>query len=894
MAVSVGSRLGPYHVLAQLGAGGMGVVYRARDARLQRDVAIKVLSESVTSDPERLARFTREAQLLASLNHPHIAHVYGLEESDGAQAIVMELVDGEDLSHRLSRGPLPVAEALAIAKQVAEALEAAHDQGVVHRDLKPANIRIRPDGSVKVLDFGLATTLAPGPTTPDVDPSTVTTVTSPTISESRVIRGTAAYMSPEQAKGRLADRRSDIWAFGAVLFEMLSGLRPFAAEDVSETLAAVLMKEPDWSALPATTPPTVVAVLRRCLQKDRKLRPRDIGDVSLALDGAFAPALPAGVAASDVGAWGGWRRLGLPLATAVLATALLVGAAAWARWPKPDVRPVTRFAYSLQEGHSLTGLGSSSIALSPDGRAFAYKTVHGIYVRPLSDLEPRLIPGTPEQPTTFFFSPDGTALAYSDENELKRLPIQGGGPTVIATLQRDATVSGSWAEDGSILFNDREGIHEIPSAGGSPKLIVARHGDEQFYGPQRLPGDSILFSVTASGNWNDGQAVVQSLSSGQRTVVVSNARDARYVRSGHLLYARGDGLFGRAFDPGNPAVAGTEVALVRGIYQSTTNRVANYAVTDSTLVYVRPGAQLRTLVWVDRNGREESIPVPSRPYAYAQLSPDGTRIALDIRDQQNDIWIWDLARQNLQRLTFDPGLDRGPIWTPDGKRIAFSRTEEDSEAIVWQPADGSGREQVLTKGFDRGSTPSDFTPDGAAILYVPRDGLYDIGLARIADAPSGGGSLLAGPANESGAAVSPDGRWLAYQSDETGRYEVYVRPFPAVDSARWQISNAGGDRPLWSRDGRELFYREADGDAIKLMAVSITTSTTLAASSPQMLFRGEYLAPNDGRQVYDVDRRGERFLLIKAADVPGQLRGDSIVVVQDWQQELARLAAAGN
>lgn len=886
MSVTIGSRLGPYHVLAQVGAGGMGVVYRARDTRLQRDVAIKVLSASVTSDPERMARFTREAQVLASLNHPHIAHVYGLEGSGGTQAIVMELVDGEDLSHRLSRGPLPLAEALTIAKQVAEALEAAHDQGVVHRDLKPANIRIRPDGSVKVLDFGLATTLAPAPSAPDADPSTLPTVTSPTISESRVIRGTAAYMSPEQAKGRLADRRSDIWAFGAVLFEMLSGLRPFAAEDVSETLAAVLMKEPAWSALPTTTPPTVVAVLRQCLQKDRKLRPRDIGDVSLALDGAFAPVLPAGVAASGLPGAPGWRRLVLPAGAGVLATALAIGTIAWARWPRHEVRPVTRFVYALQEGHSLTGLAASSIALSPDGRAFAYKTIRGIYVRALSDLEPRLIPGTPEQPTAFFFSPDGSSLAYSDDNELKRLPIQGGGPTVIATLQRDATVSGTWADDGSILFGDREGIHEIPAAGGSPKLLVGRRGDEQFYGPQRLPGDAILFSQTPTGNWNDGQAVVQSLTSGQRTVVVSNARDARYVRSGHLFYARGDGLFARVFDPGHPTAPATEVALVRGIYQSATNRVANYAVTDSTLVYVRPGAQLRTLVWVDRNGRETPIAVPARPYAYAQLSPDGTRIALDIRDQQNDIWIWDLARQNLQRLTFAPGLDRGPLWTPDGRRIAFSRTEEESEAIVWLPADGSGKEQLLTKGFDRGSTPSDFTPDGSAILYVPRDGPYDIGLAPIADAPTGGGPLLAGPAGELGAAVSPDGRWLAYQSDETGRYEIYVRPFPAVDTARWQISNAGGDRPVWSRDGQELFYREADGDGIKLMAVPLTTRPSLAAGSPQMLFRGEYLAPNDGRQVYDVDQRGERFLMIRAADVPGQLRGDSIVVVQDWQQEL--------
>ncbi|MGE3840453.1 MAG: protein kinase [Vicinamibacterales bacterium] len=894
MPVTVGSRLGPYLVLGQLGSGGMGVVYRARDTRLQRDVAIKVLSESVTSDPERLARFTREAQVLASLNHPHIAHVYGLEGTGGTQAIVMELVDGEDLSHRLSRGPLPVAEALAIAKQVAQALEAAHDQGVVHRDLKPANIRIRPDGSVKVLDFGLATTLAPAPSSADADPSTLTTVTSPTISESRVIRGTAAYMSPEQAKGRLADRRSDVWAFGAVLFEMLSGLRPFAAEDVSETLAAVLMKEPDWSALPPMTPPTVVAVLRQCLQKDRKLRPRDIGDVSLALDGAFAPALPMGAAASTVASPDGWRRLGWPMVGAALVAASIVGLATWTRWPTAESRPVTRFAYALQEGHSLTGLGAGSIALAPDGRAFAYKTVRGIYVRSLSDLEPRLVPGTPDQPTAFFFSPDGAWLAYSDDNELKRLPIQGGGPTVLATLQRDATVSGSWAEDGSILFNDREGIHEVAAAGGAPRLVVARHGDEQFYGPQRLQGDLILFSVTATGDWNDGQAVVQSMSTGERTVIANDVRDARYVRSGQLLYARGDGLFARAFDVRNATTAGPEIALVRGIYQSASNRVANYAVTDSTLVYVRPGAQLRTLVWVDRNGRETPIDVPARPYAYAQLSPDGTRIVLDIRDQQNDIWIWDLLRQNLQRLTFDPGLDRGPIWTPDGKRIAFSRTEEDSEAIVWLPADGSGKEQLLTKGFDRGSTPSDFTPDGSAILYVPRDGPYDIGLARVADAPSGGAPLLAGPAGELGAAVSPDGHWLAYQSDETGRYEIYVRPFPAVDSARWQISNAGGDRPVWGRDGRELFYRESDGDGIKLMAVAVTTRPSFSTSSPQMLFRGEYLAPNDGRQVYDVDRRGERFLMIKAADVPGQLRGDSIVVVQDWQQELGRLAAAGN
>jgi hypothetical protein len=499
LALTPGTRLGVYEVAAQIGEGGMGQVYRATDTKLKRQVAIKILPPSLALDADRLARFQREAEMLASLNHPHIAAIYGLEDADGGRALVMELVEGEDLSQRIARGAIPIDEALPIAKQIAEALEAAHEQGIIHRDLKPANVKVRPDGTVKVLDFGLAKAMeSPAANAPSVSQSP--TITTPAMTQAGMLLGTAAYMSPEQARGKPVDKRADIWAFGAVLFEMLTGKRAFAGEDVSDVLASVLAREPDWRLLPRGLPPVVGNYLKRCLHKDRKQRIRDIGDVLLALDGAFEAVAP-DVAHSVAVARSVWRRA-LPVAVTAIAATLITGLAAWRLWPSVERRSATRFDYVLPEGQQLevTQPQRPVMATSPDGRSFIYQTTEGLYLRSMGTLEAQLIPGTKERLSTPFFSPDGQWVGYfvltgqANDRQLKKIAVSGGGAVILcaATIPFGA----SWTPDNTILFGQRAGIMRVSANGGTPELIIRASESEQMYGPQLLPDRaSVLFSV---------------------------------------------------------------------------------------------------------------------------------------------------------------------------------------------------------------------------------------------------------------------------------------------------------------------------------------------------------------------------------------------------------------
>ena len=793
MSLGPGTRLGPYEVLSAIGAGGMGEVYRARDRKLGRDVALKVLPELFAADPERLARLHREAQVLAALNHPHIAAIYGVEDSSDTHALVLELVEGETLADCIARGPIPIDEALPIAKQIAEALEAAHEQGIIHRDLKPSNIKITPGGTVKVLDFGLAklaetaareTGAARGPAVLSMSP----TITSPAmVTGVGVLLGTAAYMSPEQAKGREADKRSDIWAFGCVLYEMLTGKRAFEAEDISDTLAAVLRADVDLSALPSTISPVVRKFLARCFQRDPKQRVQAVGDLRLALEGAFETGV-AQSAQSIVTAQPAWRRAIVPL-TMLLVGSSFVGAAVWFT-TRPVPPRVTRMTITPPEATALTIDGNDrDLAITPDGTRVVYEGANGtrLFVRQLDALDPTPLVTLTGGAQGLFTSPDSQWVGYVENNDtLKKIAITGG-PAVTLLKMDGASRGVTWAADDTIVFatatQAASGLQRVSASGGTATVLTRpdrARGEADHLWPEVLPGGrQVLYTVLAISDLDAAQVAVLDLATGASKTLIRGGYHAHYVASGHLVYAAGGTLRAVAFDPDRLEIRGTPVPVVPRLL-TTNNGGADFGVsTNGTLVYVdAPGRGLssrRMLVWVDRQGREQPVNLPIRAYTYGQLSPDGTKVALDIRDQENDIWIWDVARGTLQRLTFDPGLNRGAVWTPDGKRLAFSAAKPDgSEETYWQAADGSGVAERLTESTMRGAVPNSFLPDGSGLLYTEPDGSRDVWMVKV-NGPRTGQRLIATAANEQNGVVSPDGHWLAYQSNESGRDEIYVQ-----------------------------------------------------------------------------------------------------------------------
>ena len=930
MMLIPGARLGSYEITAQVGVGGMGEVYRATDTTLGRAVAIKVLPEAFAADPERLARFEREARLLAALNHPHIAQIHGLERSGGTPLLIMELVEGPTLAERIAEGPMPVDEALAIAKQIAEALEAAHEQGIIHRDLKPANIKVRADGTVKVLDFGLAKLVGPAEAghsvrtgSPDdrsvrlqPDLTASPTITSPlTMNGAGVLLGTAAYMSPEQARGRQADKRADVWAFGCVLYEMLSGKRAFEDEDVSMTLSKVLQREPDFDAVPSDVPVRVRQVIRLCLRKPSKERVPDMGTVRLALDGAFETAAPPAAQAAG-GALPLWRRPLWVAGTAAFVAVLVSAAAAWILWQSAaGPAAVNRFSHRLPPGQTFRNTGRTVVALSPDGRHFVYNTAAGLYLRSMGTLEGRLIPGTEGPMTGPFFAPDGESVAYFEGGALKRISINGGVAVVICSVA--APFGAEWRTDNTILFGQAAGIMRVAASGGTPELVITAKEGEYLYGPHSLPdGDSVLFSVTTSSGpnrWDRAQIVVQSLSSGARTVLVQGGSDARYVSTGHLVYAVGDALFAVAFDVDRLQVTGGPVSVVQGLARAgnpTVNTAtAHYGIADDgTLVYVEAGLGFATAaggtvpmsipVWVDREGREEALGPPARPYVYARISPEGTRVAVDIRDQEQDIWIWDLPRRILSRFTFGPEQDLMPVWTPDGRRLVWTSQRAGPLNLYWQAADGSGTVERLTEST-AAQRPSGFTPDGRQLLIGQGEAgaqLQDLGLLPL-DGDRQITWLLKTMFSEFNGVVSPDGRWLAYESNESGQAEVYVRPFPAVDQGRWQISTNGGRAPLWARNGKELFYEAPDATLMGVPVDIVQGNASFAAGSPATLVAGAGFytrAANQLGRTYDVSADGRRFLRIKIQEggAGDNAAPQSLMIVQNWTEELKRLLPA--
>ena len=886
MALSPGTRLGPYEVTAKIGQGGMGEVYRARDTKLGRDVALKVLPDLFADDPERLARFQREARVLASLNHPNIASIYGLEESQGVRALVLELVEGPTLAERIAQGAIPVDEALPIAKQIADALEAAHEAGVIHRDLKPANVKVRDDGTVKVLDFGLAKALEPEVSG---DPSESPTMTA-AATRAGVILGTAAYMSPEQARGKTLDKRTDIWSFGCVVYEGLTGRAAFLGETLSDTLAKILERDPDFRLLPPDTPAVVEKLLTRCLEKNTKKRVRDIGDALLAMEGAFETRAPQPSEAPQLSAAhrsDPWRLM--PWAVAGLA-ALIATVAIWSRGPASPNQPAAHFA--IPASGELPAGNGRLIAFSPDGREVVYVAVTEdgaqLYRRPLNQLESVPIRGT-EGARAPFFSPDGQWLGFSaPDGSLKKMSLPAGLPTTLCDCSARGFFNGAWGTDGTIVYTDGHtgGLMRVSSAGGISEPVTAiEEGEERHDGPAFLPnGKAVLFHVW-SGSLDTAQLAAVSLQTGERRLL-GDGFSPLYAPTGHLIYAQAGGsLWAVPFDADRLEVTGDPVPVLEGVRIETGSSVQVTFAENGSAVYIAgdmSGVE-RTLVWVDREGREEPLNVEALAYGAVQISPDGTRIALQVADREarEDLWVYDLVRETTTQLTFDAATDTQPVWTPDGQRVVFRSTREGQQGLFWKAADGTGQAERLTTSVSN-QVPWSIAPDGQALTYFEQNSEtgWDIGYLSLEDEPRPR-LLVASEFVDAHPRISPDGRWMAYQSNESGQFEIYVRPFPNVDGGQWRVTRDGGaTHPVWSPDGRELFYR--DGSAV--LAVSIDTTRAFAAGNPRVLFSGPYRQPGPFGQVYDIAPDGEHFLLIRENGV--DTGKSEMIVVQNWFEEL--------
>jgi serine/threonine-protein kinase len=888
----VNQPLGPYIVTARLGAGGMGEVFRARDTRLGRDVAIKVLPAPFAADPDRLARFEREARLLASLNHPHIAAIYGLEQAEGVRALVLELVDGPTLADRLAKGALPMAEAISIAAQIADALEAAHEKGIVHRDLKPANVKLTPAGAVKVLDFGLAKVTGAGE-----DPST----TAPTLTiggtNEGVILGTAAYMSPEQARGQAVDKRTDIWAFGCVLFQMLTGRAAFGGATVTDTLAAIVERQPDWQALPAAVSPLLRRLLGRCLEKDPRQRLRDIGDVRIELrDPTTIETL---LAQPVVASWS--RRAGR-----VVAAGLITAAAVGAGWalgrrsrPAAAAAAPARFAVELPAAApELANSGMTrTLALSPDGTQlafFARQPGHArqLWVRALDRLESRPIRYS-EGGFDPFFSPDGRWLGFFMDQKIKKVSVDGGEPVTVCDIGASAPLGASWEPEDTIVFarSRSEGLWSVSAGGGTPRLLL-NDKDTEYRWPHLLPdGKAVLFtSTTVSDGRSVEQIYVQSLATRERHALIEG-RAAQFA-NGYLVFARGSGILAVPFDPVRLVVSDAPRPLIDRILAYMAGPLVTVSRVGS-IAYVPPLASPDSVLeWVDRAGREQPLSAPPRGYQEVRLASDGHRVAAWIVpkwDQQEpgDVWIYDLFREGLTPLT--SGDSNGfPVWKPDGTELAFFSRRLDAPGIYLRPTDGSGREMRLLAAprINVPTLPLAWHPDGTlAYVQVNPGTKSDIMMLPRGDAAHPK-PFVTSAATEGAPVFSPDGRFVAYVSDESGHFEVYVRPL-AEAGETVQVSVDGGREPAWPLGGQELFYRKGD----MIMAVDVMTRPTFAAGKPRRLFETKAAPATALWANFDVTPDAKRFLMIKPVEA-SQGRAGVIDVLLNWPEGLKRGAPA--
>jgi len=919
-ALSKGSLVaGKYRVLEEIGRGGMGVVYEAEDTKLSRKVAIKILPEVFTGDPERLARFERESRVLASLNHPNIAAIYGVEEADGKRFLVLELVEGETLADRLSRGALSLEETLEVCGQIAEGLEGAHERGIIHRDLKPSNLKMTPEGKVKILDFGLARAFRDQVS--EVDLAKSPTITAD-MTQPGVILGTAAYMSPEQAKGKLVDKRSDIWAFGCVLFECLTGRRAFQGDTLSETVAAILKGEPNWRLLPGDTPDSVRSVLRRCLQKDPHVRLHDVADARvemLELTPSPAAAIPAA------------RRFPLKWVTSISAVTLLIGLLVGLevmKYLRPAAstisQPVVRSLIGLEHGQRLAGFTLSppfgfdrptrtAMAVSSDGRFMVYASVKEnpgpqdnscLYLRRFDELEAKPIAGT-EGGISPFLSPDDRWVGFWNDGKLMKVSIEGGVPAALCEVSMPFGFS--WGDDHQIVFAPARGsgLSRISAEGGKPEALTVPDKSRAEFAhrlPFCLPGSrGVLFTIMRHAWDKEPRVAVLELGTRKWHVLLEDAADARYIPTGHLAFLRRGTLTVVRFDLDKLEIIGQPVPAVAGIEQalSTTNSsrdaaAGQFAISGS-LVYAPGGIcpdQENTLVLLDRTGKAEPIASFKAPFFAPRFSPDGRRVAYASLGMEGHIWILDLNRGTSSKLTSE-GLSEQSVWTPDGQRVTFDLVNTGVPNIYWQPVDGSSPIEQLTRG-ECFQWPGSWTPDGETLAFVEdhadMETGYDIQLLHIRDRKVT--PFLNSRFDEKYPEISPDGRWIAYTSDESGRDEVYVQPFPGP-GGKWQISNEAGDEPLWSRDGRELFYRQSyhqrDNQAF---VVDVQTGPVFSASKPRLLFTAQGYSGMGPVRTWDISPDGRRFLVVKMEERKSRPVTE-LVLVQNWFEEIKRLVPTG-
>jgi serine/threonine-protein kinase len=915
MSVADGSRLGPYEILSLIGSGGMGEVYRAHDARLGRDVAIKFLPREFTSDPERLARFEREARALAALNHPNVASIYGVEDCGETRALVMELVDGELLAARIAnaKSGLPVKEALALARQLAAALDAAHDKGIVHRDLKPANVKITSGGLLKVLDFCLAKSADPAA-------NALATMTTGNTLVGTII-GTPAYMSPEQARGQPIDRRTDVFAFGCILYEMLTGSSPFLGEDTADTLARVLRRDPDLAALPPNTPPGIKRLISLCLEKDRAKRLGQIAIAAYEIDTTSQPLAIAPESSSPATA-----RVAAAVSALVVIGAVAVWVAGLVRSSDPP--PVTRLSMGVapadEIGRETSGQGEgagaqlpgspsrTAIAISPDGRTIVFSAARGsqsaLYRRALEQEQATPIPGT-DGAAGPFFSPDGRWIGYWSAGALRKVPVDGGPSIQIATTPLPFGVS--WGDDDRIVFaGAASGLFEVSAAGGTPSEIVkpdAALGEVSYRLPHVLPGnDGVLFTVTRNRfpRWDQTEIFVYSRSSERAKPVLVGGADARYVDTGHLLFVRESVLLAAPFDRRDLRITAAPIGVVGDVMQAAYARgqnadsgAAQFSVSATgTFAYLKGGVvdvEERSLVRVDRAGREESFTIGARPFTTLRLSPDGKQLALGTSGRDRDIWLLSLERQTLTKLAV-AGRHSVPIWTPDGQWLTYASSPTGLDQIYRVRADGSVAAPERLVASTNNLVPGTWTPDGRTLFY------YEISPARSwiwANTSGTDPTEVSGTsATGGGVDVSPDGRWVTYHSAESGQYQVYVQAHPGP-GPRYQVSTDGGGSPIWRADGRELFYarpagttRQPQRASVTIMAVPVAMGPDLTLGAPAALFEGSY-EMNAPARAYDVSADGELFYFMKAVDRPREVI-TQIAVIQNWFEELERLVPA--
>ena len=898
MPISTGTHLGSYEVLAQIGTGGMGEVYQAHDTKLGRDVAIKVLPEAFAHDPERLSRFQREAKMLAALNHPNIATIHGLEQSNGTSYLVMELVSGETLAERVKRdGAVPIEETLKIAVQIAEALEAAHEKGIIHRDLKPANVKLTPEGKVKVLDFGLAKAFAGD--TADSNPSQSPTLSAVATMQG-VLLGTAAYMSPEQARGKTVDKRTDIWAFGCVLYELLTGKQAFEGETVTEILASVLKGDPDWLALPPTTPAQIFGLLRRCLQKDKTVRHQAAGDARIEIHEAMAAPKDSGATQAAPASVSKLLAAVGAVAAALAIIAVVMGFGWWraTRPVEQALRPLVRLDVDLGPDVSLGSQAGADEIISPDGTRLVYVSQGRLFTRRLDQPNASELVGT-QGAFAPFFSPDGQWVAFFTPGKLQKISVDGGSAITLCNASNGR--GGSWGEDGNIIaaLNTAGGLSRIPSAGGPPTPATdLQNGEAMHRWPQILPrGRAVLFTASSTNAFDTANIEVVSLADHRRKTIVRGGTDGRYLPSGHLVYVNRGTLFAVEFDVDRLEVHGTPAPVLDQVGYNTATGSAQLDFSQTgTLIYrsVGAGGGLVTVAWLDGAGKVQ--PLLAKPGAYGRpsVSPDGQRLAVDVTEgASSDIWVYDWQRDTMTRLTFTTTA-LAPVWSPDGRYIAF-RALGAGTAVT--RSDGAGQPQPLTESKSL-QQPYSFTPDGKRLAFFEEGSgtSYDLWTVPLEGDNAGvrvgkPEVFLQTPADERHPDFSPDGRWMAYSSDESGTSQVYVRAFPDK-GGKWQISNGDGTYPMWSRNGHEFFFETLDN---RIMVAAYTVKgDSFVADKPRVWSEKQLGGTVNAVRNVDLAPDGKRIVALMPVGTPDAPRAQNhVIFLENFFDELRRKVPTG-